>query len=305
MSIAFLCPGQGSQSVGMGKDYLEAEPRARERFAEASGILGYDLAQLCLEGPAERLNLTLHTQPAIFTQSSLVIDLLSDRGVRPDFVAGHSVGEFAALYAAGALAFEPALRALARRAELMHKAGGGAMSAVLNLPSAEVVKVCEQIDGVVVVANDNSPKQVVISGDPAAVAAAEPLLKAAGARRVVALPVSGAFHSPLMEPARGPFVETLREAPWQAPACTFVANADAAPHGDPAQFPELVGGQLTRGVQWTKTIDFLLANGVDVLIETGPGRVLGGLMRAWEGDFKVASTDTPAALEEAAALANA
>lgn len=304
--IAFLFPGQGSQSVGMGAAYLESEPRARQRLAEASEILGYDLSDLSLRGPAERLNLTLHTQPAIFSHSSLVLDLLEDRGVSADFVAGHSVGEFGALYAARAQTFPDLLSAVARRAELMHAAGQehpGAMAAVLGLSAASVRQACGEVEGVVVVANDNSPAQVVISGEREAVGAAGERLRAAGARRVVPLPVSGAFHSPLMESAQGPLLEYLRGRPWRAPERIFVANADARPHREAAELPALLGGQLTSGVRWTETIQYLLEEGVTTFIEVGPGRVLTGLLKAFEGEFRSATTETPEALAEAVALA--
>ncbi|MBE7559666.1 acyltransferase domain-containing protein [bacterium] len=230
--LSFLFPGQGSQSVGMLGTYLDSEPAARERFASASRILGYDLAELCRSGPAERLNLTLHTQPAMFTASSLLSDLLEDRGVAPDFVAGHSAGEFAALYACRALEFEAALAAVVRRAQLMHAAGRerpGAMAAVLSLPAGQVASICRETPGVVVVANDNSPTQVVISGENEAVAAAGKALLAAGARKVVPLPVSGAFHSPLMASAREDFVRYLAGLPWKRPRYAFVP----APMGGP------------------------------------------------------------------------
>jgi [acyl-carrier-protein] S-malonyltransferase len=304
--IAFLFPGQGSQAIGMGAEYVAADAGAAKLFAQASGALGYDLQQLCAEGPAERLNLTVHTQPAIFTVSSAVVGILQEKGVKPAYVAGHSVGEFAAMCAAGMLDFASALGVLKRRAELMHQAGqerGGAMSAVINFPAEKVAQVCASVSGVVGVANDNSPKQVVISGDAEAVAAAGVALKEAGARRVIPLPVSGAFHSPLMEQARAPFTQALEALTWKAPECTFIANADAAPHSDASEFPDLIGGQLMRGVQWTRTIQFLLDKGVTRFIEVGPGKVLAGLMRGFEGDFKVASTDTPAALELAVEMA--
>ncbi len=288
--------------------FLSAEPKARERFNRASEVLGYDLEALCRTGPAERLNLTLHTQPAIFTASSLLVDLLEDRGVAPDFVAGHSVGEFGALYACRALDFETALRAILQRAQLMHAASQdrpGAMAAVLALPADRVAAACRETPGVVVVANDNSPGQVVIAGEKEAVAAAGEALKAAGARRVVPLPVSGAFHSPLMASARDQFMQYLECLPWRKPVCPWVANADARPHADPARLAELVGGQLTRGVRWTATIQFLLGQDVTRFVEVGPGKVLGGLMKAFSGSFEVAASETPDELTRAVAFTGA
>ena len=291
---ALLLPGQGSQFVGMGADLVDAYAEAAELYAEAGEVLGVDLARLSREGPAEELTRTENAQPAILTHSYVVWRLLP-AAARTSMVvaAGHSLGEFTAYLCAGALAFADALRIVRRRGELMARARNGTMAAVLGLDDAAVRGACEAVDeGVVVAANFNAPGQVVISGDEAGVAAASERAREAGARRVLPLDVSGAFHSPLMEVAREGLAEALAAATFHDPDFPVVANAAARPvsHGEEAR--ELLLEQLTSPVRWVESIEVMRDAGASRWLEVGPGSVLTGLLRRIDRSLEGAAVGT-------------
>lgn len=283
--VAYLFPGQASQAVGMGKDLVDAFDESRALFEDARETLGLDLPRLCFEGPLEELTETRNAQPAILLHSLAVHAVLAARlDLRPAFVAGHSLGEFSAAAAAGALSVEDALRVVRRRGELMFAAGQeapGTMAAVIGLDPDACVGACREASeagpGTVVVANLNSPAQVVVSGDVEAVARAEATLKAAGAKRVLPLKVSGAFHSPLMEVVQGDFREFLAGIDFADPACPVVANVGARPVGEAAALREGFVEQLVSPVRWHESIEWLVEQGVTDFVELGPGNVLSNL----------------------------
>ena len=282
-AFAFLFPGQGSQSVGMGADLLH-ESSVRSLFEQADATLGFALTRVILQGPMEELTETRHAQPAILLHSLAVHGLLHAAGLRPSAVAGHSLGEFSAAAAAGALTPLDALRTVRRRGELMWEAGQvapGAMSAVVGLDAELCQAVCAAASaaggGVVVVANLNSPGQVVISGDAAAVAAVEAPLKAAGARRVLPLKVSGAFHSPLMRAAQAEFERFLATVPIHDASVDLYANVDAAAHRSAGAMRRNFVEQLVAPVHWQASVAAMIAAGIDCFVEVGPGNVLANL----------------------------
>jgi len=280
--IAAMFPGQGSQYVGMGRDLYDADAGVRERYRTANDILGCDITAISFSGPAEVLVQTTHTQPAIFLHSCAALDLAVKHGFVFDFCAGHSLGEYTALYAAGVLSFVHALVAVARRAEFMQQAcerNPGTMAAVLNLDWATVLEVCQAIDGVVGPANHNSPDQIAISGGLSAVEKASAHLKERGARRVLPLSVGGAFHSPLMEPAPQQLAEVLDALEFKPARVPVVPNVTAQPTTDPDKLKELLVRQITAPVLWYPTLRRLAESGVDQFVEIGPRNVLAGLAR--------------------------
>jgi len=294
--IACLFPGQGSQRVGMGKALAEAHAVCRTTFDEADAALGEPLSRLCFEGPEDQLQLTENTQPAILAVSVATWRLLAQQGLRPAFVAGHSLGEYSAHVAAGTLAFADALRIVRRRGRYMQEAvpvGEGAMAAVLGLDADEVEAACvDAAEGdVVSAANINAPGQIVIAGSRAAVDRAGARAKAMGAKRVIPLKVSAPFHCALMRPAEARLAPELRGLAVSAPGIPVVANVDGEPRRDAAAAIEALVRQVSRPVQWQAVMQRLASEGVRTYVEVGPGTVLSGLVRKIVADATVFNTD--------------
>ena len=277
---AYIFPGQGSQFPGMGKALYERSAEAREMMDRANEILGFPITDIMFREDAEALKATRVTQPAIFIHS---VVLARCSGLEaPAMAAGHSLGEFSALAAAGAMDFEDALRLVAVRASAMQKCCEqvpGTMAAVINLPAETIEEICASCAGIVVPANYNSDGQIVISGEADAIAEACVKMKEAGAKRALPLAVSGAFHSPLMEPARLELAEAIDQTPFRAPVCPVYQNATALPSSDPAVIKDNLLRQLTAPVRWTQTIRNMVADGADSFLEIGPGTVLQGLVK--------------------------
>ncbi len=282
-NIAWQFPGQGSQFVGMGRDLVDTFPEAAATFRAADEILGFPLSRLCFDGPEEELTDTINAQPAIFVHSAAVLAVLRARGAAspPRFVAGHSLGEYSALYAAGAFEFADALRLVRERGRLMKLAGErqpGGMAALLGLDLDAVVEICrraeEEAAAAIQVANDNCPGQVVISGALPALERAMELAQASGARKVVRLAVSIAAHSPLMATIRDEFADAVRATPIRPPDIPIIMNATARPTTDVAEIRERLVAQLTSPVRWTESVRYMRDQGVDTVIEIGPGDVL-------------------------------
>lgn len=279
MKKAYIFPGQGSQFPGMAKDLYENNATAREMLEKANEILGFRITDIMFNGTADDLKQTNVTQPAIFLHSVVIAKCLPD--FQPDMVAGHSLGEFSALVAAGAMDFEEGLRLVAIRARAMQKAceaAPGAMAAILALPAEKVEEICADIDGIVAAANYNCDGQIVISGEKAAVEQACVRMKEAGARRALPLAVGGGFHSPLMEPARAELAEGIENAIFHKPICPVYQNVTGLPSTDPQEIKANLLSQLTSSVKWTQSVKNMLEDGAGHFIELGPGQVLQGLV---------------------------
>jgi len=287
---AYVFPGQGAQFVGMGRELYEQNSLAKELFEQANEILGFRITDLMFEGEDEDLKQTKVTQPSIFLHSVILAATLDD--FQPDMVAGHSLGEFSALVANRALSFENGLDLVFKRAIAMQKAcemRSSAMAAIIGMEDSQVEEVCNGIDEIVVAANYNSPGQIVISGSVPGIDAAVEKLSAMGARRALRLAVGGAFHSPLMEPARAELEEAIQSAPFANPICPVYQNVNARPSSDPLTIKANLVSQLTSPVRWTQTVQQMIADGATSFTEVGPGKVLQGLIKKVDRDMETRS----------------
>ena len=286
---AYVFPGQGAQFTGMGKDLYENSPVAKELFEKANEILGFRITDIMFEGTAEELKETKVTQPAVFLHSVILAKVLD---VKPEMVAGHSLGEFSALVVNGALSFEDGLKLVSQRAMAMQKAceiTPSTMAAVLNLDDKIVEDICASIDGVVVAANYNCPGQLVISGEYKAVEAACEKMKEAGAKRALILPVGGAFHSPMMEPAREELAAAIEATNFSTPSCPVYQNVTASAISDATEIKKNLIAQLTGAVRWTQSVNQMIADGATSFTEVGPGKVLVGLVNKINRDVETVS----------------
>ena len=283
MKKAFVFPGQGAQFVGMGKELYEQNPLAKQLFDKANKVLGFDITHVMFEGTADELKQTKVTQPAVFLHSVISALCMGDE-FAPEMVAGHSLGEFSALVAAGALSFEDGLRLVYARALAMQKAceiAPGTMAAIIGLSDEQVEQICAEVStegNIVIPANYNCPGQLVISGNVEAVNAACEKMKEAGAKRALPLPVSGAFHSPLMQPAKDELQAAIEQTVFNKPNCPVYQNVDAKPYTDPAVIKQNLIAQLTSSVRWTSTVENMIADGAEDFTECGPGKALQGMI---------------------------
>jgi len=304
--IAFVFPGQGAQAVGMGKDAYESSPVAKATYDRADEALGYSISKLSFEGPEEELRQTANTQPALLATSVALLEMYKERGLKPDYVAGHSLGEYSALVAAGVLEFSDAVKLVRARGLYMEQAvpgGQGAMAAVLGAERAALQALCADITAagtIVELANVNCPGQIVVSGSTDGVAAVVERGKEAGAKRVIPLDVSGPFHSSLMQPAADKLAEALAQAEFRDAAVPVVANVHAKPVTSGAELRELLVKQVVSPVQWEDTIAYLIEQGVDTFVEIGSGTVLAGLIKKIDKSVRIVSVNSAEAASAAA-----
>lgn len=297
--IAFIFPGQGAQSVGMGKDVYEHSAVGKEVYDRFDAIIGRKLTNVCFNGPEEDLKQTINTQPAILATSLALLEALKEKtDITPDFVAGHSLGEYGALYTAGVLSLDDTIKAIAKRAELMSQAKSGSMAAVLGLSQDVLEEIISGVDGVVSIANYNTPEQLVITGEEQAVAEVSKLASEKGAKRVIPLAVSGAFHSALMKPAGEEFASFVKTLKFNDASIPVVTNVDAKETTKGSDFEEKMPRQIYSSVYWTQIIQHMMSQGVDTMIEIGPGSVLMGLNRKISRDIKTYSVSNLEAVEK-------
>jgi len=309
--VAFLFPGQGSQYLGMGRDFFDNFPIARQTFEEADDALGFPLSALCFDGPEEDLRLTENTQPAIFAVSIAAQRVLAEKGITPSYVAGHSLGEYSANVAARTISFADAVRTVRSRGQFMQDAvpaGEGAMAAILGMAVAEVIRACEdaaaETGGVVTAANINSPSQIAISGAASAVERAVALAKERGAKKAVMLHVSAPFHCPLMQPAQDRLAELLKALPFANATVPVVVNVDARVVTNAETLRDALIRQVTGTVRWVESMQLLMAEKPEFFLEVGPGKVLSGLIRQIDREQKHAHVQDSATLEQALELMN-
>ena len=299
-NIAFVFPGQGSQSVGMGKDWFENTEFGKSLFEQADDLLGRPLSRICFEGPEEDLRMTGNQQPALYVCSAAALAGLFERGIQPTIVAGHSLGEYSALFASGAFDFKTGLKLVQTRGNLMNDAAErqpGAMAAIIGLDIEPLRELCESAEGICRIANINSPGQIVISGEKEAVEKVSEEAKAAGAKRALMLPVHGAFHSPLMQAAAEEMAKTLEAEQIDLPRIPCLSNVTADSHSSPEGIQELLARQITSPVRWVEIMERILQLNPKVVVEVGPGKVLTGMFKRMKATMPLLNCEKPADLD--------